>query len=150
MFFYKKRSPKLIFLNDFFLNSFNFWRRNWLWKYNLGTFWQTIIHCRIVLKQFPLSMSIVWQKSCILGPTIFKFHNRTDINEYIFQHLKKLLAYIHSAEWWNIFLPFSSKSSLCAFFQCHFNEKLLTHGSSQMRLHNPQIKSKKEIVELKP
>ena len=45
---------------------------NWLWKYNFGTFWRTIIRCRIVLKQFPLSMLILGQKSCILGPTIFK------------------------------------------------------------------------------
>ena len=45
---------------------------NWLWKYNFGTFWRIIIHCRIVLKQFPLSKLILGQKSCILGPTIFK------------------------------------------------------------------------------
>ena len=45
---------------------------NWLWKYNFGTFWQTIIQHRIVLKQFPLSVSILGQKSCISGPTIFK------------------------------------------------------------------------------
>ena len=40
---------------------------NWLWKYNFGAFWRTIIHCRIILKQFPLSMSILGQKSCILA-----------------------------------------------------------------------------------
>ena len=45
---------------------------NWLWKYNFGTFWRSIIHRRIVLRQFPLSMSILGQKPCILGPTIFK------------------------------------------------------------------------------
>ena len=45
---------------------------NWLWKYNFGTFWRTIIHCRIVLKQFPLSMVIHGQKYCILGSTTFK------------------------------------------------------------------------------
>ena len=43
-----------------------------LWKYDFGTFWRTIIHRRIVLKQFPLSMLILGQKSCILGPTILK------------------------------------------------------------------------------
>ena len=32
---------------------------NWLWKYDFSTFWQTIIHRRIL-------------KSCILGSTIFK------------------------------------------------------------------------------
>ena len=41
-------------------------------KYNFSTFWRTIIHRNIVLKQFPLSISILGQKSCILGPTIFK------------------------------------------------------------------------------
>ena len=45
---------------------------NWLWKYNFGTFWWTIIHRRIVLWQFSLSMLILGQKSCIIGPTIFK------------------------------------------------------------------------------
>ena len=45
---------------------------NWFWKYDFGTFWLTIIHHRIVLKEFPLSMLIIGQKSCILGPTIFK------------------------------------------------------------------------------
>ena len=42
--------------------------------------------------------------------------------EYIFQHLKKLLAYIHSAEWWKIRLPFSSKKAL---FMPSFNATLM-------------------------
>ena len=60
-FFTKKWSPKLIFLNDFFFEKIPsiFDIENWLWKYGFGTFWQTINHCRIVLKQFPLSMSIL-------------------------------------------------------------------------------------------
>ena len=65
---------------------------NWLWKYNFGTFWRTIIHCRIVLKKFPLSVLILGQKSCILGPIIFKitqlnWHYPTSHNgySYIFQ-----------------------------------------------------------------
>ena len=45
---------------------------NWLRKYNFGTFLQTIIHCRIVLKQLSLSMSVLGQEYCILKPTIFK------------------------------------------------------------------------------
>ena len=48
--FYKKWSPKLIFLNEYmFLNSVDFWH-----------------------KKFPLSMLILGETSCILGPTIFK------------------------------------------------------------------------------
>ena len=49
-----------------------FFFENLLWKYNFGTFWQTIIHRGIVLKKFSLSMLIFRQKSCILGSTIFK------------------------------------------------------------------------------
>ena len=55
---------------------------NWLWKHNFGTFWRSIIHHRIVLKQFP--MLILGQNSCILGPPSLKFHNRTDISIYSF------------------------------------------------------------------
>ena len=57
--FYKKWSPKLIFLN-------------WLWKYDFGTFWQTGISRRIFLNKIPFSMLILGQKPCILDPTIFK------------------------------------------------------------------------------
>ena len=45
---------------------------NWLWKYDLGTFWRTKIHRPIFLKIFPLSMLILGQKSCFLGSTILK------------------------------------------------------------------------------
>ena len=44
---------------------------NWLWKYDFGTFWRTIIHRRIVLKLFSFE-HVDKQKSCILGPTIYK------------------------------------------------------------------------------
>ena len=46
--------------------------KKWLWKYNFGTFCQTIIHRRIVWKQCHLSMLILGQKACILGSTIFE------------------------------------------------------------------------------
>ena len=52
-FFYKKRSPKLMFLNCFF---FSFEK----------------IPLILKIQRFPLSMSILGQKACILGPTIFK------------------------------------------------------------------------------
>ena len=72
--FYKKWSPKLIFLNEFIFEKIPliFDIENWLWKFDFGTFWWTIIHCRIVLKQFLLSMLILGQKFCILEPNIFK------------------------------------------------------------------------------
>ena len=48
-FFYKKWSPKLIFIRIFFWkNSVDFYIENWLWKYDFGTFLQTITHHRIV------------------------------------------------------------------------------------------------------
>ena len=72
--FNKKWSPKLIFLDEIF-----FWKKivdfdieNLLWKYNFGIFWRTIIHRRIDLKQFPLSMLILGQIAYFFRPTIFK------------------------------------------------------------------------------
>ena len=73
MFFTKNGLPNWYSSMTFFeKNPLIFDIDNWLWKYDFGTFWRTIIHCRIVLKQFPLSMSILGQNSCILGPTSFK------------------------------------------------------------------------------
>ena len=46
--------------------------KNWLWKYNFGTFWWTIIHRQILWKKIPFSMLILGQTSWFLGPTIFK------------------------------------------------------------------------------
>ena len=45
---------------------------NQLWKYDFGTFWRTVIHCIHKIQQFPLSMLILGQKPCFLGPTIFE------------------------------------------------------------------------------
>ena len=60
-------------MNFFFENFLSIFDiKNWLWKYNFGTFWQTTIHCMIVLKKNHPSMLILGQKSWILGPTIFK------------------------------------------------------------------------------
>ena len=72
--FYKKWSPKLIFLNDFFFEKIPsiFDIENWLWKYDFGTFWQTGAPRILKIQQFPLSMLILGQKAFILGPTFFK------------------------------------------------------------------------------
>ena len=45
---------------------------NWFWKYDFGTFWQTGAPRILKIQRFPLSISILGQKACILGPTIFK------------------------------------------------------------------------------
>ena len=71
---YKKWSPKLIFINET-KNKKNpsiFDIENQLWKYDFGTFWRTVIHCIHKIQRFPLSMLILGQKSCLLGPTIFE------------------------------------------------------------------------------
>ena len=47
--------------------------KNRLWKYNYCTFWQTVIQRTIhKIWWFPLSMLILDQKSCFLGPTMFE------------------------------------------------------------------------------
>ena len=43
-----------------------------VWKYNFGTFWQSGAPRILKTQQFPLSVLILGQKACILGPTIFK------------------------------------------------------------------------------
>jgi hypothetical protein len=73
-FFYKKWSPKLIFFNDFFFwkNSIDFWHRKLTLKVGFRHFLTNHNLSQDCLKKFPLSMVILRQKSCILGPTIFK------------------------------------------------------------------------------
>ena len=114
-------------MNSFFeKNLLIFDVENWFWKYDFGTFWQTIVHRMIVLKQFPLSMSILGQISCILGPSIFKFHNRTDINiQWVYENslwlkIKTWLVSYFNTKWntfqkrfylhwhWLLQLPISS------------------------------------------
>ena len=73
--FNNKWSPKLIFLNELF-----FWKISvdfWLRKLTLKVrFWHFLTNHNsstdFFLKIFPLSVLILGQKSCFLGPTIFK------------------------------------------------------------------------------
>ena len=60
----------MIFFFEKILSIFDI--ENWLWKYDFGTFWQTGAPHILKIQRFPLSMSILGQKACILGPTIFK------------------------------------------------------------------------------
>ena len=71
--FTKKWSPNLIFFYEIFFEKIQliFEIQNWFWKYDFGTFWRAVIHQRIKKKN-PLSMLILGQTSCFLGPTIFK------------------------------------------------------------------------------
>ena len=50
----------------------------------MPNFWRTDIHQWIFKNyfQYSLSMLILCQNSCFLGPTIFKFYNQTDIIMY--------------------------------------------------------------------
>ena len=53
----------------FFSNS-NFWTT--LFSKIMPNFWRTGAPHILKIQRFPLSMSILGQKACILGPTIFK------------------------------------------------------------------------------
>ena len=81
MFLPKKWSPELMFLNDFFFekNWLIFDLENWLWKYNFGTFWWTVLHWRIKKKilwvcWFLAKNLVSWD------PPLKKFYNRTDLD----------------------------------------------------------------------
>jgi hypothetical protein len=47
----------LIFLDEIFYEKIGmiFDIENWVWKYDFGTFWRTVILRPILLKKFPLS-----------------------------------------------------------------------------------------------
>ena len=55
-------------LNDFLFEKIPllFDIKNWLWKYDFGTFWQTVITHRIFLKIFPWWHVDSWPKSLLL------------------------------------------------------------------------------------
>ena len=58
----------MIFWDKFFFgkNRLCFDIQNWLWKYNFGTFWQTVISRRNFLKIFPWWHVDSWPKSLLL------------------------------------------------------------------------------------
>ena len=68
---------------------------NWLWKYDFGTFQQAVTHWRI-FKKNPLSMLILGQKSCFLGPTIFKIPQP---NWHYNVHTRLLEESVEKATW---------------------------------------------------
>ena len=73
--FSKKNSFKNINLGDNFLKktfffNYNFWTT--LFSKIMPNFWRTGAPSSLKIQRFPLSMLILGQKPCILGPTIFK------------------------------------------------------------------------------
>ena len=94
---------------------------NWLWKYDFGTFWRTVIHVRIFLKNFPLSMLILGQKSSFLGPTIFKIPQP---NWYYYIPIQPARAY---------YLPIDSATRARAAISC--NGKLRAIRQQWMSSH---------------
>ena len=69
----KLSSLNTLFMNQtlvFFKNQIQF-QKDILCNFE-GLFWQTVIHRPIFFKLFPLSFLILGQKTCFLGPTIFK------------------------------------------------------------------------------
>ena len=58
------------FLWKTFFSNFNFWTT--LFSKIMPNFWRTGAPRILKIQRFPLSMSFLGQKACILGPTIFK------------------------------------------------------------------------------
>ena len=65
--FYKKCSPKLIFLDEFFFEKIwlIFDIENWLWKYNFGTFWGPGTMSIYKIQQFHLNTVDFWAKTLL-------------------------------------------------------------------------------------
>ena len=97
----------------------------------MPNFWRTISHCRIFLKKIPLSMLILGQKSCILGPTIFKFST----NELT-------LLYTHCTVTANRYVFLLNFPSLSSYLSNQRFTKNLQNGSHETCL----IRSKKHLV----
>ena len=57
---------------------------NWLWQFDFGTFWQTVIQCFHKIKWFPLRMLIFFKKNAFYYQPSLKFHNRTDTVDHPF------------------------------------------------------------------
>ena len=69
-----------------------FYIKNWLWKFDFGTFCWTAIHQQISFLIFPLSMLILHQESCFLGPTIFEIPNSTTNWHYLCVFVKYFIG----------------------------------------------------------
>ena len=84
--FYKKWSPRLIFLNEkkIIKNSNDFWNRKLTFKVQCCYF-RMNRHSSAEFIKNPLSMLILGQKSCFLRPTIFEipqpnwYYSRTTV-----------------------------------------------------------------------
>ena len=64
--FYKKWSPKLIFLNDLKKKILLFFDiEKWFWKYNFGTFWGPGIMSTHKRQQFHLTTVHFWPKTLL-------------------------------------------------------------------------------------
>ena len=97
---------------------------NWLWKYDFGTFWQAGAPHILKIQHFPLSMLILGQEACILGPTIFKipqpnWHYCLWMSSiYSFFCMYRLLhnkGLVNTM--WTIFCCFRPQFTLCGFFK---------------------------------
>jgi hypothetical protein len=67
--FFKKWSPKLIFLDENFFEKIRliFDIENWLWKYNFGTFWGTGAMSIYKIQQFHLNTVDFWAKTLLFS-----------------------------------------------------------------------------------
>ena len=69
-FIYEYQFRRPFFVKNIFFSNFNFWTN--LFSKIMSNFWQTGAPSILKILWFPLSILIFGQKSCFLGPTIFK------------------------------------------------------------------------------
>ena len=74
----QKMVSQIDILRWFFLIRLILDIENWLWKYNFGTFWQTVSHWRI-LKKKSFEYVDLAKNLAFSDPPTLKFHNLTDI-----------------------------------------------------------------------
>jgi hypothetical protein len=101
-----------------------FGNENWLWKYNVGTFWRTITHQRI-LKKNPLSMLILGRNFCFLGPTIVKIpqpnllNRRCTIQSQLMPNLNTFPLVSFSQKVWSMKIDANLASIIFRLYTSH-------------------------------
>ena len=93
--------------------------QNWLWKYNFGTFWQTVITCRNFLMIFPWWHVDSWPKNLL-----FRTHHLwNSTTELILLHIKTILKLC--------LLPYTDQKWILTFHICYQN--ILFVGSGEKK-----------------
>ena len=95
---------KKVLINNGLLDFFEWIRlifgiQNWLWKYDIGTFWQTVIHWWIEKKYLWVCWFLA-KNLAFYEPPYLKFNNRTDISMYITLASIFTSLSMHSPSFW--------------------------------------------------